>query len=359
MKTSTISSLAVLGLACGLFATVASAHSLPSVNANVVCQGYELTVNTLNFAPGDFVSYTFTTNCGSQMTNFTGTIVPPTPGTTPLTASGTWSLTDNCTVSGTASVVDAQGTTIFGPMEMTTINNQPQGVPATLNCSPPMVCTTGPQALAYNVSEQNKNAGEIVWFNSHFKLQGTVPTTDFTVDVTDQAITFGAQTLLVPPAVITFSSTASCASTTFNTALNRWETTIPLSSASKADEIFSAGLAFLLPPNFAQNVNNVSWKATFSSTAPSLKFAFQYGAANYLTNSKGNSFPMLNGQPDMSAMLIKPVHNASTCANYSTGDHAGTPENPTVKSLVTGGGSGGGGSNWTGSWSSTPTYICK
>jgi len=57
-------------------------------------------------------------------------------------------------------------------------------------------------------------------------------------------------------------------------------------------------------------------------------------------------------------MMIDPVHNAPTCNSYNNGDLAGTPESLTVKALVTGGGSGGGGSNWTGSWSSTPTFVC-
>jgi hypothetical protein len=226
----------------------------------------------------------------------------------------------------------------------------------TLDC----VCSTGPQSLVYNVKENSNNASEIVWFNSHFKLQGTVPSSDFTVNVTNQTITFGPSTLAVPNAVITFTSKANCASTSFNTSTNEWDTFIPLAYATHADEIFSAGLAYMLPSNFPQNVNNVAWNATFTSTAPSLQFQFQYGAANYLSqNNKGDVFPLTGGgQPDYNVMMIDPVHNAPTCNGYNGGDHAGAPENPQVKGLVTGGGSGGGGSNWTGSWSSTPTYIC-
>jgi len=159
---------------------------------------------------------------------------------------------------------------------------------------------------------------------------------------------------------IHFSSTVSCASISFDTTANEWVTYIPLSYATRADEIFSAGFAYTLPPGFAQNVNNVSWNVMFSSpTAPSLHFQFQYGAANYLsTDNKGDVFPLTGGgQPDYNAMMIDPVHNAPTCNGYNGGDHAGTPEDSIVKKLVTGGGSGGG-SNWTGSWSSTPTYVC-
>lgn len=262
--------------------------------------------------------------------------------------------------------------TTAGPFNFTSMVMDSSGNPATDaitdSCSitispssPPAACSTGPQALSYNVSEQGSNASEIVWFNSHFKLQGTVPTTTFTVNATNQTITFGTATLSVPNAVITFSSTATCASTSFNTSTNEWETTIPLSAATHADEIFSAGLAFILPPSFPQNVNNVTWNVTFTSTAsPGLQFQFQYGAANYLSSdNKGDVFPLTaGGQPDYNAMMIDPVHNATTCNGYNAGDHSGTPEDQQVKNLVTGGGSGGGGSNWTGSWSSTPTYMC-
>lgn len=269
-------------------------------------------------------------------------------------ATGIWSLTADCTVTGSATL------TCSGSEVPITFNGNSSAT-LTACAPPPPACSTGPQSLLYNVSEQSSNASEIVWFNSHFKLQGTVPTTDFKVNVTNQTITFGPSTLPVPNAVITFTSTVSCASTSFDTATNEWETFIPLSDATHADEIFSAGLAYKLPASFPQNVNNVTWHATFTSpTATSLQFQFQYGAANYLSeDNKGNVFPLTpSGQPDYNAMMVDPVHNASSCNGYNNGNHAGTPENTVVKDLVTGGGSGGGGSNWTGSWSSTPTYVC-
>jgi len=133
-----------------------------------------------------------------------------------------------------------------------------------------------------------------------------------------------------------------------------------LSYATHADEIFSAGLAHTLPASFPQNVNNVTWHVTVTSTAPSLHFQFQYGAANYLSkDTKGHMFSLTGaGGPDYNVMMIDPVHNAPTCNGYNNGDHAGTPESSAVKALVTAGGSGGLGSNWTGSWSSTPTFVC-
>jgi hypothetical protein len=349
--------LAFLALAVALFmmfATLAVANVLTMATATLNCSGYTLTVDAKNLTAHTMytIQYSFTGSC-LPTSPFKGTITfTPTGSTATETASGTWSLTANCTVTGSATLTSS-GSTL--PI---LINGSAS---ATLACAPPPpACSTGPQSLLYNISEQSNNASEIVWFNSHFKLQGNVPSTDFTVNVTNQTITFGPSTLTVPNAVIEFTSSVSCASTSFNTSTNEWETFIPLSYATQADEIFSAGLAYKLPASFPQNVSNVTWNVTFTSTATSLQFQFQYGAANYLSeDTHGDIFPLTgSGQPDYNAMMIDPVHNAPTCNSYNNGDHAGTPESPAVKNLVTGGGSGGGGSNWTGSWSSTPTYVC-
>lgn len=351
--------LAALALGFGLvatFATPAMANVLTGATATANCTGYSLTVHANDLTKGRMytIKYTLTVTSNGTTTTFPGTITFTATGYTATeTASGSWSLTADSTITGSVTLTSS------GSTKPIIINGSST---ATLNCAPPPpTCTTGPQSVLYNVSERSSNASEIVWFNSHFKLQGTVPSTDFTVNVTNQSITFGPSTLPVPNAVITFTSSVSCASTSFNTTTNEWETLIPLSYATHADEIFSAGLSYKLPANFPGNVNNVTWKVTFSSpTASSLQFQFQYGAANYLSeDNKGDVFPMTaSDQPDYNAMMIDPVHNAPTCNGYNSGNHSGTPENQEVKSLVTGGGSGGGGSNWTGSWSSTPTYVC-
>lgn len=356
--------LALLGLLVAVLtmsATVAMARILTEAFAKANCSGYVLTVDAHDLTKNIMytINYKFVVTCGSSTIVAPGSISFTATGSTAAkTVTGTWLSSGNplpgfCTVTGSA--------TLASTGETLSIDIDGEST-AELNCPVPAppACTTGPQSLVYNVSEQGSNASEIVWFNSHFKLQGTVPSTEFTVNVTNQSITFGPSTLAVPNAVIKFSSTTSCASTSFNTSTNEWETFIPLSYATKADEIFSAGLAYILPSNFSQNVNNVAWNVTFTSTAPSLQFEFQYGAANYLSkDNKGDVFPLTtSGHPDYNAMMIDPVHNAPTCNGYNSGDHAGTPEYPVVKNLVTGGGSGGGGSNWTGSWSSTPTYIC-
>jgi hypothetical protein len=340
----------------------AAANVITQANASVTCTGYTFNVAGTDLSANVqyYVTFTITGVNGSASGRIS---VSSTDASGDFTGSwtGTYGpLNGSFTPGGITDLysVNADGTSTMESEIFITFT------PTSLTCGgsttpPPSVCSTGPQSLVYNVSEGSKNASEIVWFNSHFKLQGSVPSTDFTVSATNQSITFGPTTLAVPNAVITFTDTVNCASTSFNASANEWDTTVPLSYATHADEIFSAGLAYELPPSFPQNVNNVSWNVTFTSSAPSLQFQFQYGAANYLSSdSKGDVFPMASGSPDYNAMMIDPVHNGPTCNNYNAGDHAGTPESAEVKQLVTGGGSGGGGSNWTGSWSSTPTYVC-
>jgi hypothetical protein len=249
----------------------------------------------------------------------------------------------------TAQLVDSSGNPVTN-----TVTNSCSITITSSACLSPLTPVT------YNVHESSSNASEIVWFNSHLaKLGGTIPNSTFTITVTGGTITFGALTLSVPDAVITFSSGASCAGTGFDTGANTWRTTLPLSAAGSADEIFIAGLAFQLPPGFAQNVANITWSANVTSSAPGLQVTWQYGISNWLTQHNGSSFPVLSSSPfvpDYNAMMVDAAHNAPVCYGSSS-DHAGAPEFSGRQNVLTGGGSGGGGSNWTGSWSSTPAKV--
>jgi hypothetical protein len=207
--------------------TVAPPDSATCVVINAV-QGVPITPVTEVGSGGSGGPYTFTAaGLPAGLTMSTGGTISGTP-----TVSGTFNFT--------VTVKDSAGNT------------------GAVNCSvtvaPPSMPTCGANLLplTYNISEQSGNAGEVVWFNSHLtKLTGTIPASTFQVFLQNGQITFGTQTLSVPNAVITFDSTATCASTSFDTINNVWNTTIPLSKATQADEIFAAGLAYLLPPGFA------------------------------------------------------------------------------------------------------------
>jgi hypothetical protein len=311
----------------------------PTISASCVVinatQGVAITPVTLVATGGAGGPYTF----------YTGDL----PAGLTLSSTGTISGTPmvNGTFPYTVTITDKAGNTGFLTCSLTITSSVP---PCGVNLAP----------LSYNISEGSGDANEIVWFNSHLvKLGGTIPTTDFTIYVQNGKITFGTATLSVSNAVIQFKSSVNCSSTAYDDVSNTWITTLPLSAAATADEIFAAGLAYPLPANFAQNVSNLTWSASVYSTASALQVSWQYGVSNWLSTKNGTNFPLqADGTPDYNGMMINPAHNAPICnAAYSAGDHAGAPEFPGRSNVVTGGGSGGGGSNWTGSWSSTPAKV--
>ncbi len=227
--------------------------------------------------------------------------------------------------------------------------------PESINCTtpPPPPCT----ATSTNSSNFNGtpiSAGDYIWFNANFSASG-IPSSGVTVTLTKSTISFSAggtnYNLMVPNAQITFSPSATCTSTSFDTMTNTWITTVPISGD---DEIFLTGLAWPVPSGgLAGGVQPVAWEGTFSTDTPGISMNWKWGAAVYSTFTT-----------DYNALAIKPAHN--NACGLSNGDHAGTPEgvnnsNQPWKQFVVGGARGGGGSNWTGSWSGTlnVTPLCE
>ena len=192
-------------------------------------------------------------------------------------------------------------------------------------------------------------SGDYVWFNSVVKLKSPAPVTSpLTIHFTHQNITLslpngGTITLSVPDSEVIYSPSATSATTVFDTTSNTWITTVP---ASFSDNVFLAGLAYQvnIPGGLPGGINPVTWSGVFSSSAP-FSVAWQWAAAVYTTFS--NNYNTLG---------VKPTHSTTLDA-YHNGDQAGTPENFTA--FVTGGARGGGGSNCTGSYSSTATATAS
>ncbi len=195
------------------------------------------------------------------------------------------------------------------------------------------------------------NGGSYIWFNANLKAQG-IPSSGATIYLNWSSISFTADqpySVSVPNAEITFDPSAVCASTTFDTFSNTWRTTVPVSGS---DEIFLSGVAFPVPASFAGAgglvTGPVTWEANFGASTDGITVSWKWGAAVYTSFSA-----------DYNLLGIKPTHSNSCL--YPNADHAGTPEgvNPLTglpfKKSVTGGARGGGGSNWTGSWSGTVT----
>jgi hypothetical protein len=186
-------------------------------------------------------------------------------------------------------------------------------------------------------------AGDFVWFNAVLKVKGIDVSSATTIALTGSTISFaaGATTyqLNVPDSFITFSPTATEASTSFDGVT--WTTVVP---SSFAKDVFLDGLSFQVPAGgLGGGINPVTWSGTFSSDMQAVTVEWQWGAAVYTQFST-----------DDAELGVKPV-DGNQSNPYPNSDHAGTPES--FKKYVTGGARGGGGSNWTGSYSGTNAVV--
>jgi hypothetical protein len=185
------------------------------------------------------------------------------------------------------------------------------------------------------------NGGSFIWFNANFKATG-IPATGAKVYFRNSTIQFVADkaySLIVPNAQVTFDPAAVCVTSSYDPIANTFYTTVPVTGS---DEIFLAGRAFAVPDTFAgvggKVKGSVIWQGTLGSDNLGVSVDWKWGAAVYT-----------NFSTDYNALHILPAHGNSCMAGG--GDHAGTPE--AFGQFVTGGARGGGGSNFTGSWSGT------
>ncbi len=182
-------------------------------------------------------------------------------------------------------------------------------------------------------------AGDYIWFNSVAKVSGVPSGQAVTLHATNESVTYTVNhvttTIPLPDADITFSPTATMATTTFN---GKWTTTVP---TNPGGNVFLGGTGVQFPGGLPGGANPVNWTASFSSDTAGLKVNWQWAAAVYKNFA------------DNSNLGVKPV-DSNSLSQYQNSDHAGTPEN--FKGDVTGGARGGGGSNWTGSYSATASF---
>jgi hypothetical protein len=178
--------------------------------------------------------------------------------------------------------------------------------------------------------------GSYVWFNSHLNVSGINANQTTTVTVTNATLDIEGQVFGIPSARITFSPGAGTPSTLYNAATNTWETNVP---ASLGGNTFMTGFPIFFPNGLAGGQNPVILTATFNSDHCGVSGSFQWGAAVY------TRMPT-----DLNDLGVK------VADNYGSSHHAGSPENFTQ--YVIGGARGGGGSNFTGSWSATGHFEC-
>jgi len=208
----------------------------------------------------------------------------------------------------------------------------------------PFKCTS---AITSNFNGTAIAEGNYVWFNAVTKVSG-LNTSPATIFVTHATITFTANgstyLLHVPPSEITFSTSTAVATTDFEILSKEigspmgWDTDLPFSGLAGND--FLGALRFRVPAGgLPGGIKNVVWQVTFSSNTSGLTVNWQWGAAVYTSFSTSYN-----------SLGVKPVDD-NKASQYQNSDHAGTPEN--FKAFVVGGATGGGGSNFTGSYSGT------
>jgi hypothetical protein len=186
--------------------------------------------------------------------------------------------------------------------------------------------SSGNTAVHYDAAETAIHTGQTIWFNSSgLNVQGLPNSGSVKLYITNATIAFTANsigyTLAVPNAVVTFSSSVSSASTTWDAANNRWSTLIPMSSVKGNATIhsFFDGLAYQVPTNFPGGIQNVTWQAAYSTSTPGLNFNWQWGAAVYNqfpANTTGSAFPPAT-TGDYNLAHVNALDNS---------DPAGTPE---------------------------------
>jgi hypothetical protein len=213
-------------------------------------------------------------------------------------------------------------------------------------CTPTGGCKV-PTSIVSNFNGTPIAGGNYIWFSSVLELKSPTPSSTLTIHFTGQTITFtvpsgpnaGTYTVSVPDADVVFSTTATTATTTFSGGM--FITTVP---ASYTGNVFLSGLAYKVPAGgFPGGVSPVGWHGTFSGSGP-FSVTWKWAAAVYTSFST-----------NYNSLGIKPV-DSSTLSIYHNADHAATPEN--FKGFVTGGARGGGGSNFTGSYSATKSASC-
>lgn len=336
--------LAVLLLALAVVIPALACVVVVSATGSLSCDGM-LTITLSGSGLAAQTNATYSVIINGQTFTGSSSVTPDSSGDFDATiTTNVGTLTGDVSVSGTVTLGDSGAVNItFSP------NALACGTPP-----PPPQCTAN-STNSSNFNGTSVPAGSYIWFNANFTAKN-VPSSGATIDFTNGNISFTAggtaYSLAVPNAKITFSASASCTSTTFDTVTNTWMTTVPISGD---DEIFLTGLAWPIPSGGLHGgANPVNFSGTYSSetSAPGLSIQMKWGAAAY------SSFTT-----DYNSLQVKAGHH--TACGLNNGDHAGTPEgvnnsNTPWKKFVVGGARGGGGSNFTGSWSGTLNInICS
>jgi hypothetical protein len=201
----------------------------------------------------------------------------------------------------------------------------------------------GLTVIGSNFNGTSITAGRYIWFNAIVKVN-RAPNQAMTFRLVHSVVRFTANStsyeLTVPPSTIEFDPAVSTASTTFG-GDGRWHTSVPVDYTGN---VFFGGLSWQAPVDLPGGINPVTWLAVIDSHVSNVSYQWKWAAAVY--------DPFSSNYNDLD---VKPIDGSSENP-YPNSDHAATPE--AFKSFVLGGARGGGGSNYTGSYSGTTTFVC-
>src|SRR5262249_47151963 len=118
----------------------------------------------------------------------------------------------------------------------------------------------GWSAIPSNFNGTPIQAGTTLWFNSVLKVNG-LGTSPVTLRFTRQTIALAANganvTLTVPDSAVTFSPSATTATTTFDPSSNAWVTTLPFHFSGNG---FLGGLAYPVTSGLPGGIQGVTWQ---------------------------------------------------------------------------------------------------
>ncbi len=277
---------------------------------------------------------------------FTYTPTSVTTGTTFAWSRAAVTGISNAAATGTNGISETLTNTTGAPVNVTyvytlTANGctNTQNLVVTVN---PIYCVIN-GAITSSFNSTSIPAGRYIWFNSALDRGSlTGITGNVTFNITNGIITFTANsqqyTLNVPNARIRYDAAVTSATTQFVN--NVWETVMP---RTFTDYVFMSGLSYQVPASLPGSITNVRWSATITIDKAAVSATWKWSAAVY------TSFAAHSG------LNIKPK-NGSTQNPYANNDLAGTPEN--FKTSLVSGAKGSGGTNYTGTYSTTSTATC-
>lgn len=188
--------------------------------------------------------------------------------------------------------------------------------------------------ISQNFNGTTIPAGDTIWFSANVQLTGNLPSAPVNIYAVDGVISFTANSqvynIAVPNGTITFNPSTTTASTSFTD--SQWSTVAKTSSTNT----FLVGVQFAVPAGgLPKNIKNVSFTVGFMSDTPGITLNWKWGAAVY---TQFNTYDNIGVWP-----------------TNSNGMQPGTPTNELK--FLTGGATGGGGSNYTGSFSSSSSIT--